>query len=181
MSAPPWRTSTAVKGQELAFLQPDGSVVIPRFGVNSIALDGANEWLYFGPFSGTGLYRVRTADLADAGLSPDALAARVERYADKPISDGIAIDNDGNIYISDVSASAIGVIPSTDRNYRHEQQDDDLIAWPDSFSFGPDGYVYVTLTQVHRAPFMNGGGEGSLRPPFNIVRFKGLAPGVTGR
>ncbi len=172
---------TAVKGKELAFLQPDGSSVNPRFGVNSIALDAANEWLYFGPFSGTSLYRVRTADLVDAGLDPARLAARVERYADKPISDGISIDNAGNVYISDVSASAIGVISGADRSYRQAQQDDELIAWPDSFSFGPDGYVYATLTQVHRAPFMNGGGAGSLRPPFKIVRFKGLAPGVPGR
>lgn len=171
---------TAVAGKPLMFMQPDGNAFNPRFGVNSIALDGADEWLYFGPFSGTSLYRVRTADLRDTSLDGAALSAKVERFADKPLSDGISVDNAGNVYVSDVTASAIGVIDGASREYRVLFQDDELIAWPDSFSFGPEGKVYATLTQLHRAPFMNNG-ENGLKPPFNIVRFDGLAAGVTGR
>ncbi len=171
---------TAVDGKALAFMQPDGSSFNPRFGVNSIALDANDEWLYFGPFSGTSMYRVRTADLIDGSLDNGALAARVERFADKPLSDGISVDTAGNVYISDVTTSAIGVIDGTTREYRVLLQDDGLIAWPDSFSFDGNGRVLATVTQLHRAPFMNGG-ENALTPPFNILQFDGLAAGVPGR
>jgi hypothetical protein len=46
-----------------------------RIGVDSITLDERGEWLYYGPFTGDRLYRIRTRDLNDATLAPDALAA----------------------------------------------------------------------------------------------------------
>ncbi len=52
-----------------------------RIGVDTIALDRHGEWLYYGPVTGGTLYRVRTADLNDTSLSPEALGARVEPYA----------------------------------------------------------------------------------------------------
>ena len=39
---------------------------------------------------------------------PDAqLAARVERVVEKPLSDGLSIDNAGNVYITDVEHNAV--------------------------------------------------------------------------
>src|SRR5213593_1095196 len=51
-----------------------------RIGVDSITLDERGEWLYYGPFSGDRLYRIRTRDLNDESLAPDALGARVETF-----------------------------------------------------------------------------------------------------
>jgi hypothetical protein len=56
------------------------------------------------------MYRIRTSDLINAELTYDELARRVERYSEKPICDGTALDNAGNIYMSNLQAKSIGVI-----------------------------------------------------------------------
>ncbi len=170
----------AIEGTPVRFMQPDGSTANPRFGADAIALDAADEWLYFGALSGTALYRVATADLRDATLDDAALGARVERFADKPLSDGIALDNAGNVYITDIAASAIGVIHAGDRSYRVLHQDRDLLAWPDALSYGPDGRMHVSSTQLHRSPVLNGG-ENAVVPPFLLTSFASLAEGTVGR
>ena len=158
--------------------QPDGSVVRPRVGVNPIALDADNEWLYFGPMHGRSLYRIRADALADPDTAEEALADGVERYADKPLCDGISIDRDGNIYISDLSGHAVGVI-GPDRQYR-KWVEDPLLSWPDAFSFGPDGWLYTVANQLHRSAVLNGG-ESAVEPPFRVLRMEPVAPGLPGR
>ncbi|MEM9152422.1 MAG: L-dopachrome tautomerase-related protein, partial [Cyanobacteria bacterium P01_F01_bin.3] len=69
-----------------------------RIGVNPITIDPSNEWVYYGPMSGTSLYRIRTADLLNQDLSSAQLASKIERFGDKPISDGITIDAGNNVY-----------------------------------------------------------------------------------
>lgn len=144
-------------------------------GANPIAIDPQNEWVYYGPMSGRSLYRIRAEDLGDRSLSAAALAARVERYGDKPICDGIIADRAGNVYVTDITHDAIGVV-TPDGSYRRLFQDANLLSWTDAMSFGPDGYIYVAVNQLHRSPPLNGGQDGS-RPPFAIVRFRPLASG----
>ena len=179
-STAPEPIDLAVNGKTLAFMQPDGTTTSLQLGADSIALDADNEWLYFGPMSGRTLYRAKAADLRDPSLDDAALSARVEAFAEKPVSDGISVDTAGNIYITDFTNSAIGVIDHTNREYRQLYQDSKLLSWPDAFSFGPDGQVYATATQLHLSPVLNGGAN-EVEPPFHILAFPGLAPGVTGR
>jgi sugar lactone lactonase YvrE len=167
-----------IDGTPVRIRTPDGNEIRPRIGINPIAADAQNEWLYYGPMHGKTLYRVRTADLRDRALSAADLAQRVETWAERPISDGIAMDSDGNIYISDVGANAVGVI-DTDRKYRILVQDERL-SWPDAFSFGPDGMLYVVANQLHRTAVLNAGTH-TAAPPFHVFRFQPLAAGVTGR
>ena len=167
-----------IDGTPVRIRTPDGDEIRPRVGINPIAADAQNEWLYYGPMHGKTLYRVRTADLRDRALSAADLAQRVEPWAERPISDGIAMDDDGNIYISDVGANAVGVI-DTDRAYRVLVRDPRL-SWPDAFSFGPDGMLYVVANQLHRTAVLNAGTH-TAAPPFHVLRFQPLAAGVTGR
>lgn len=167
-----------IDGKALEVRRADGSRVKPRIGVNPIALDARGEWLYFGPMHGHSLYRIRTRDLRDMELDAATLATRVERYSDKPICDGISIDKAGNIYISDIANSAIGVIDGK-REYKIWVQDPRL-SWPDAFSFGADGYLYTVANQLHRSARLNSG-VSVVKPPYLIMRVKGLAPGVPGR
>lgn len=150
-----------------------------RIGANPITIDPTNSWVYFAPMSGTAMYRLRTSDLRDENLTDADLAVRVERYGDKPISDGSTIDAAGNVYITAMTDNAIGV---TKPNGEYEvlfQSDDDL-PWPDGFAMGPDGYVYATVNELHRSPVLNGGEDASVGA-FHIVRFRALGPAVSGR
>lgn len=159
--------------------QPDGSTVRPRVGVNPIVLDHHNEWLYFGPMHGTSLYRIRTAHLRDPILHREGrLADVVERHGDKVISDGSSMDRDGNVYVSDLAGSAVGLTGS-DGGYR-QLVSDARLSWPDAFSFGPDGTLYGVANQLHRSATLNAGTD-ETQPPFLIFRIVPLADGVVGR
>jgi len=168
-----------IDDRALEIRQPDGSTVRPRVGVNPIVLDHDNEWLYFGPMHGTSLYRIRTAHLRDPILDREGrLASVVERHGDKVISDGSSMDSHGNVYISDLAGSAVGVT-DPDGGYR-QLVSDARLAWPDAFSFGPDGLLYGVANQLHRSATLNAGTD-ETQPPFLIFRINPLADGVLGR
>jgi len=145
-----------------------------RIGVDSITLDDRGEWLYYGPFSGDRLYRVATRDLNDASLAPEALAAKVENFAAKTISDGLSIDAADTIYLSDPEHSAILTL-GQDRRLTTLLKDPRL-RWPDGFSFGPDGWLYVTCSSLQHVMFRTTA-HMRANAPYQVFRFK---PGPAG-
>jgi sugar lactone lactonase YvrE len=166
-----------IDGREVTLTGADGTSPA-RVGVNPITIDPSFTWVYWGAMHGTSLWRAKAADLADLGLPSDELAARVERYGDKPVSDGISIDVAGNVYVTDLAAGAIGVT-GPDGAYRVLYEDERL-SWPDGISAGPDGWMYVTVNQLHRSAPLNGGTDASI-PPYYLMRFRPLAAAVVGR
>ena len=149
-----------------------------RIGVNPITIDPDNECVYYGPMSGRSLYRIRTSDLLNRTLTPDQLSGKVERFGDKPISDGITIDAGNNIYVTDITQNAIGVV-DPEGAYRILYQDES-ISWADGFGFGPDSYIYVTVNQLQNSPALSQGSDNS-RPPYYLLRFSSVEAGVVGR
>lgn len=155
-----------------------GKLVRPHIGVNPITEDLNNEWVYFGPMHGLSLYRIKADDLVNESLDAKVLANRVERYSDKPISDGISIDKDNNIYLGELAANAIGVI-SADKKYQRLAQCPRL-SWVDSFSFGPNGQLFAVVNRLHQSATLNGGVSVS-KPPYYLLQIKALAAGLPGR
>ncbi|MBK8815943.1 MAG: hypothetical protein IPN42_10795 [Methylococcaceae bacterium] len=155
-----------------------GKLTRPHIGVNPITEDLNNEWVYFGPMHGHSLYRVKADDLVNETLDAKALASRVERYSDKPISDGITIDKDNNIYLGELAENAIGVI-TPDKKYKKLAQSAEL-SWVDSFSFGSEGKLYAIVNRLHQSATLNGGVEIS-KPPYYLLSVKSLAFGLSGR
>jgi sugar lactone lactonase YvrE len=150
-----------------------------RIGVDSLTIDPNNEWVYFGALSGEKLYRVHTQYLLDAKLSANMLRSKVEFYANKPISDGITIDNGGNIYVTDISHNAVGYI-DTDRQYHILYQDDDKFSWSDGFSTTADGKLLVTVNKLHQSPAVNNQQDKS-DGRYYIIQFDALTETTVGR
>lgn len=150
-----------------------------RSGANPITIDSRSEWVYYGAMTGHSLWRVRVDDLTNTSLSPEQLAARVERHGDKPASAGITIDEAGNVYVTDVGARAIGVI-SPEGHYRVLVQDDTLLDWPDGIAVGDDGYVYTAANGLYRN-WVSHDFMATPEPPFPVVRFKALSATRAGR
>ena len=131
-----------VEGEKMLML----GVFAIRPGVDSIALDRNGEWLYFAPVTDNMMHRIRVADLIEPNLPKETLYGRIEAFAEKTMSDGITTDNAGNIYISDLEHSAIILMsPSGEMSTLYK---DKKLRWPDGFSFGPDGYLYVTASSL---------------------------------
>lgn len=148
-----------------------------RIGVDSIALDKQGEWLYYGPVSGDRLYRIRTADLRDSTLSPQELASRVEDFAAKTLSDGLTMDNAGNVYLSDMEHNAV-VLVKRDGSLQTLLKDERL-RWPDGFSFGPDGWLYIACSSLQHILF-KGGDSRRAHAPYQIFRVRPGYEGVPG-
>ncbi|MGZ4969119.1 MAG: L-dopachrome tautomerase-related protein, partial [Methylobacter sp.] len=117
-------------------------------------------------------------DLVNENLDAKVLANRVERYSDKPISDGMTIDKNNNIYLGELAANAIGVI-SVDKKYRRLAQCPRL-SWVDSFSFGANGQLFAVVNRLHQSATLNGGVSAS-KPPYYLLQIKALAAGLPGR
>lgn len=145
-----------------------------RIGVDSIVLDRRGEYLYYGPVNGDRLHRVATEYLDDAELSPEELAAHVEDYGPKPISDGLSIDVQNGIYLTDPEHSAI--LRSRSDKQLETVVKDARLRWPDGLSFGPDGWLYVSCSDLHQYMFL-GGDNVARHRPYQVFRFK---PGVEG-
>ena len=158
-----------VQGRDMVIL---GAFAI-RPNVDSIALDERGEWLYFAAVTAGQIYRARTVDLDDEALGARDLAARVDAFAAKTESDGITIDAEDRLYLSDPGHDAIQTIDADGRLETLLRTA--RLRWPDGFSFGPDGWLYVTASALHHVIFM---GEDHVRAnaPYQIFR---LRPGAT--
>jgi sugar lactone lactonase YvrE len=174
----PGSETMVINGNAFATKPPDGDIGPILLGLNPITIDPKNEWVYFGSISSNGLYRIPAQSLADPGLSDDQLSAQIEPYREKRNSDGISIDDKGNVYVTDVQNNAIGV--ATPESYELLVKDNDMLKWPDGLAFGPDGWLYATVNQLDLHEVLNSGVKGG-KPPYYLVRVKPLSRGTVGR
>lgn len=168
-----------VNGKDLTVPDGTGGQAIIKVGADGITLDKASEWLYYGPLNGGWIYRLKMSDLLDESLSDADLGALVEQYAEKPNNGGLSIDLDGNLYLTEVETTAVGIIPADTREYRRFASAPDLI-WPDGVSFSPDGHMYVSAAQISSADLFNDG-VNKAEAPFLIYRFEPLTAGIPTR
>ena len=153
-------------------------VVVLKPGVDGIAIDRSDKWLYYGAMAHDTMYRIKVADLLDDSLSPGALAARVEAVGAKPLNDGLSTDNDGNLLITDVEHNAVirmkpdGELTTLVRSER--------IRWADALSYGPEGWLYVADSAIPDQ-MLQSKAHMTASAPYHIFRFKPDVDGVPGQ
>lgn len=155
-----------------------GGLVVLKPGVDGIAIDRADEWIYYGAMAHDTMYRVKVSDLLDASLRDGALAARVEAVGAKPLNDGLSTDNDGNLLITDVEHGA--VIRMTPQGALTTLMQSDEIRWADALSYGPDGWLYVADSAIPDQ-MLQSKAHIAENAPYHIFRFKPGVDGVPGQ
>jgi sugar lactone lactonase YvrE len=160
--------------RDMSFL---GGLVELKTGVDGIALDTANEWLYYGAMNNSDLYRVRVRDLENPVLPARQLENDVERVSNKPLSDGMSADLASNLYITDVEHGAVTRVRPGGRLETLIRSD--RIRWADALSFGPDGWLYLADSAIPDQVLQSKAYIES-RGPYFIFRFRPGAAGIPG-
>ena len=142
-----------VDGKELLDQQKKSPPVIASDG---IALDAKNGYLYYHALTGHTLYRIKTSYLTNENLSKSDLESKVENVAQTPAPDGMLEAPDGSVYLTDIQGSAV-VRWSATSNKIEPVIADKRLMWPDTLSWGPNGDLYVTASQIENMPRFNGG------------------------
>ena len=126
---------------------------------DGVALTPDGKMLYFRALTSRTLYRIETRYLRDKTLDPKSLEARVVKVGATGFADGLECGPDGTLYLTSLEDDAVKRL-NADGTLSVVAKDDRL-QWPDSISFGPEGFLYVTTSRIHL-------GSG----PYGIFRFK---------
>ena len=120
------------------------------FAADSIALSPDGSTLFWKPLTGTTLYSIPTDVLDDPDRSADEVAAAVLDRGEVGVTDGLWMDDAGRIYLSNVEDDAI-------RRWEDGEVSlvlqDERLRWPDTFSEGPGGTIYVTTSRIMDMPW----------------------------
>ena len=163
----PEERDLVIEASPVASKSPEGKTTNLRFGLNPITIDDNNEWVYFGSFTGTKVYRIPAKTLANSSYSDSKKAKSIEIFGPKNPSDGMTYAPGGGILVTDLENNAIGL--TTKGHYEIIVQDKKL-SWPDSLAVS-EGWIYVTQDQLHQHPAFSQG-LGNAKPPYVLTRFR---------
>jgi hypothetical protein len=84
------------------------------------------------------------------------------------MTDGMAMDSDDNVYLSDLENSAI--VRRSPEGELETLLKSASIRWPDGFSNSADGHLYFTCSSLHQVIGMSPE-EIEAKGPYQIYRF----------
>jgi sugar lactone lactonase YvrE len=151
-----------------------GGLAALKAGVDGIAVDPADEWVWFAAMNHDTMYRVRTADLRDASLPAAELEKRLRAVGRKPLNDGLSADVEGNVLMTDVEHGA--VLRMSPQGRLETLVKSPRIRWADALSHGPDGWLYLADSAIPHQ-MLQSKEHIAANAPYYIFRFK---PGIAG-
>jgi sugar lactone lactonase YvrE len=158
-----------VDGKELIDQQKKAP---PQIASDGIALDAKNGYLYYHALTGHKLYRIKTSFLTDEKLGKRELESKVENVGQTPAPDGMLEAPDGSVYLTDLEGSAVvRWDPASKRVIRIIA--DRRLLWPDTLSWGPNGEMYVTASQIENMPRFNNG-KSTRTEPYKLWKIIGI-------
>lgn len=145
----------AIDGQPLR--RPDGRQ--PFFASDGIAISNDGRTIYFQALTGRTLYAIDTA-LLRPEVDDDARAAGLRKIATTHVADGLWMSRSGTLYLTSPSDYSITRLVG-DRV--EPVLIDRRLRWPDTFSEGPDGRIYVTASRIQDTSWFSPGAPASLK------------------
>jgi sugar lactone lactonase YvrE len=142
----------------------------PQFQADGIALDAAKGILYFHALTADTLYQVPTSAPIDPKATDEMVGKKVTKVGKTPAPDGMLEEKDGGVLLAAFEKNAI-VRVNPESGKATAVVEDKRLQWPDTLSWGPEGYLYITTSQIHRTPKYNQG-VSKLEEPFKLFRIK---------
>jgi sugar lactone lactonase YvrE len=140
----------------------------PQFKADSLALSPDGQYLYYKPITANTLYRIKTDILRNANASGADVSSAVESVGKIFPTDGFWMDKKGNLYLSDLSNNA--VVRRAPDGKIDRLVSDPRLDWPDTFSEGPDGSIYITASHIDESPRFNQG-KSVRKTPYAVFKF----------
>ncbi|MGH1587753.1 L-dopachrome tautomerase-related protein [Methylobacterium phyllosphaerae] len=166
--------------------RPDGRGV--EFSADGIALSPDGKTLYWQAIKGKILYSLptdaltgwATASFVPESLSDRTLSGKIATVGENGPADGLLISRkDGQMYVTSPQDNAVKVRDLTKPNGSLTTLvQDDRLRWPDTFSEGPDGTIYVTTSHIQDSADYKPGAPISL--PTELWAIKTNHADVTG-
>ena len=129
--------------------RPDGRGAM--FAADGIALSRDGDWLYWQALTGKTLYRVPTAVAARrrrVGRRGRCQAVEASARTASPTDSGSTPRD--RMYISALEENAV---KRREGDRVETLVQDERLRWPDTFSEGPDGTIYVTASHIQDMPW----------------------------
>lgn len=111
---------------------------------DGIALDKANDMLYFHALKGYSLYSVPGKLLREGTLAE--IEENTKKIANTPAPDGMIFDKNGNLYLADLENHSIVYL--TPAHQIKTLIQDQTVGWADTFSIYKDD-LYFTNSKIH--------------------------------
>lgn len=157
--------SVVVKVGGKPLRRPDGRQ--PMFNADSIEMSPNGKYLIWQALTGRTLYRIKTDDLQHAADPSFARTLMPEVYAQNEPNDGLWMDKEGRLYTSALQENAIKRIDPDGK--KKTLIIDSRMRWPDTFSQGPDGSIYITASHIQDSPWFHP--EGWTDNRFTLFKF----------
>lgn len=152
--------------------RPDGRGV--EFSADGIELSGNGAWLYWQAIKGDTLYRIATSALHGAGMRGEDLSASVEAFGYNGVNDGLLFLRGSNrMLLSALQDDAVKMrdLDAGPGAPLRTLVQDARLRWPDTFSQGPDGTVYVTTSHIQDSSFFKPDAPAAL--PTELWKLRG--------
>ena len=119
-------------------------------GVDGIEVSSDGQWLYFGAMTHERLFRVPLNALVDPKIDEITLGQHIEDVGQKPMSDGITIDSQGRILITDIEHGGIARLDPSAPPLQKLQTliKSPKIIWADGIVVAPDGSILFTDSAI---------------------------------
>ena len=138
-------------------VRPDGRQ--PAFASDGIAISQDGKTLYYQALTGKTLYAIDTAMLRP-DVSETNRGGAVTTIAQTHVADGLWMSKAGTLYLTSPTDYSIKRLNGTTVE---TVLTDRRLRWPDTFSEGPDGRMYVTASHIQDTNWFTPGAPPSIK------------------